>query len=363
MKNVKMILTNRFDPDVRVYKEAKHLIERGYQVEILCWDRENEYIDKEHDEIDGINIKRFFPYAEYGTGTKQLKAFFQFIKECKAYLRKKNYKYIHCHDLDGIITGYLIKKRKNGLIFDMHEFYEAQGSNKMKNYIIRTIVTYLQNKSKFILYVNNEQTKVMSNRNKMKSIYLPNYPESNNYCDKKSISKNLRISYIGAVRQYNELKNLMDASKDFEGVEVNIHGAGVAYKKLYDIRNNYPNVNITGVFKYSDIDNLYKDTDILYAIYPLNSIQNKTSYPVKFFEAIITKTPIIVDKGTVIGKFVLEKNIGFVIDENNVNELKQLIINIDNNRDILKEKISNIEKIQYDFTWEKVVKSLNIIYP
>ena len=44
---VYMILTNGFDPDVRVYKEAKYLVEKNFEVTILCWDRRCEYIDKE----------------------------------------------------------------------------------------------------------------------------------------------------------------------------------------------------------------------------------------------------------------------------------------------------------------------------
>ena len=57
---VYMILTNGFDPDVRVYKEAKYLVEKNFEVTILCWDRRCEYIDKKEEILDGIKIKRFF---------------------------------------------------------------------------------------------------------------------------------------------------------------------------------------------------------------------------------------------------------------------------------------------------------------
>ena len=35
-----MLLTNGFDPDVRVYKEALYLVGRGFSVTVLCWDRD-----------------------------------------------------------------------------------------------------------------------------------------------------------------------------------------------------------------------------------------------------------------------------------------------------------------------------------
>lgn len=362
-EKVKMILTNRSDPDVRVYKEAKYLVEKGFDVEILCWDRENEYKDKEVELLDGIKIKRFFPFAQYGTGLKQLKAFLKFSLECKEYLKNEEYEYLHCHDLDGIIVGYFARKNNVKLIFDMHEFYEVNGKKQKIRYLVRLIVNFLQTKSSFIVYVNDLQTKVMLKKNKSKLIYLPNYPERNNYIgSEKTNSDKLRISYIGAVRQYNELKNLMDACKEIEDVEIYIHGAGVAYKKLNDIKNNYKNVNVTGKYDFTDSARLYSETDILYALYPTTSIQYLTSYPVKLFEAIITKTPIIVSKGTVLETFINNHGIGFVVDGSKIEEIKELIEFINNNRDLLEEKEKNLEKIQYDYSWDEVVRNLDKVY-
>ncbi len=54
MAIVKMILTNGFEPDLRVYKEAKYLISKGHKVEIICWDREARYKDKPNEIIEVI---------------------------------------------------------------------------------------------------------------------------------------------------------------------------------------------------------------------------------------------------------------------------------------------------------------------
>ncbi|MBU5294107.1 glycosyltransferase family 4 protein [Anaerosalibacter bizertensis] len=363
MRKVKMILTNRFDPDVRVYKEAKYLVERGFDVEILCWDRENDYVDKEVEVVDGIRIKRFFPYSKYGTGLKQLKSFIGFVKECKKYLKNKEYQYLHCHDLDGVIAGYFARNNNSKLIFDMHEFYEVNGKKQKIRYLMRSIVNCLQNKSDYIIYVNDIQTSTMSSKNKQKLVYLPNYPEQKNYigCE-KSKSHRLRISYIGAVRQYNELKNLMDACNEMNDVEIYIHGAGVAHKRLKNIKGDYNNVFITGKYDFTQSAKLYSETDILYVLYPTSSIQYLTSYPVKFFEGIITKTPMIVNKGTVLEDFIKEYGIGFAVEGGNISEIRELVEYINKNRYILDEKVKNLEKIQYDYSWQEVVKNLDNIY-
>ena len=35
-----MLLSNAFDPDPRVHQEAVSLAQNGYDVQLLCWDRE-----------------------------------------------------------------------------------------------------------------------------------------------------------------------------------------------------------------------------------------------------------------------------------------------------------------------------------
>ena len=155
-KKVYMILTNGFDPDVRVYKEAKYLVEKEYDVEILCWDRKCEYEGKTVETIDEIKIKRFHILSQPGTGMKQLSSYLKFMIEIREYLKKEKYDYLHCHDFDGILVGILTKKRKNHkLIFDMHEIYKNYAY--AKNIFFDLIFKYVLRKSDYIIYVNNEQ--------------------------------------------------------------------------------------------------------------------------------------------------------------------------------------------------------------
>ena len=46
MKKIKMILGNSFKSDIRVLKEARTLVQNGYEVEVLAWDRENELLNR-----------------------------------------------------------------------------------------------------------------------------------------------------------------------------------------------------------------------------------------------------------------------------------------------------------------------------
>ena len=194
-------------------------------------------------------------------------------------------------------------------------------------------------------------------------IYLPNYPSELLGKSIKKVETNLlNISYIGGVRQYDEFKNLFEATKKIEKIRVNIHGMGTAYNRLKAIEDEYTNVNMTGRYNPSQTAELYGSSNIIYCVYSMNNENWRTAYPIKFYESIVTKTPIIVSKGSVLEEFLKENDIGFVVDGDNIEEIRLLIEDIKNNINILDEKVRNLEKIQFEYTWENVVNNLNFIY-
>src|SRR5207248_208543 len=66
---VLMLLSNCFDPDPRVYAEARTLVEAGYEVCVLSWDRESK--GREHEVTDGIEVQRFYVSSSHGRGVGQ----------------------------------------------------------------------------------------------------------------------------------------------------------------------------------------------------------------------------------------------------------------------------------------------------
>lgn len=103
-----MILTNGFAPDLRVYKEAQYISSIGHDVEILCWDRESKFADKPVEYFGNIKVVRFFEKSKYGSGLRQIFKLLKFGHACKKYLKNIDYTYLHCHDLDGMLTRLFI---------------------------------------------------------------------------------------------------------------------------------------------------------------------------------------------------------------------------------------------------------------
>lgn len=373
-KRVKMLLDNNFQPDVRVYKEARFLVERGYDVEIIAMDKKNEKLDKQDEVMDGIKVHRLYPRSKYVTGLinkykiiSKFKMFIYFIWlikfgcQTKTYLKKDSaYCYLHCHDLMMAALAAIILKDKL-LVFDMHEYY-LKGDNSKRDWMLQKILTYTQNKAAYIIYVNNFQLKGISEENRRKCIELPNYPDIHLFKEiDKTVTSKIRIAYIGAARDYMSLKFFIDAScnPDFE---FRIHGIGSSYQELKKYAESIgKNEILTGTYDgINDIEMLYRNTDILYCVYQTKSANWQSAYPVKFFEAILTCTPIIVNEKAPYAKMVIDKRIGFCIDAEDPEALPTLLGNI--TIETLAEMKKNLYDIRFDYTWDKKVCNLLEIY-
>ena len=378
-KKIFMLLNNCFEPDIRVYKEAKYLVKTGTDVEILCIDKKNKFIDRPEDELEGIKIKRFFARTEKTTKLiekskiiaklKYIIYFFwlmKFIRKVKKYLKDKEFEILHCHDLVMAFCGVIFFKNKK-IVFDMHEYY-GNGKNKVKNFFIKKIVFYTQNRAEWIIHVNEIQKNSCQKKNINKLIEIPNYPELSAYTNiNKTNSDKIRISYIGKVRDFYSISKLIDCSKKFERMEFKIYGNGSQYDNLlkYAKEKGKENVMMGYFDAISESEKIYNNTDVLYSVYDIKgkeSLNWKNAMPVKSYEAIITLTPIIASENTILGNFVKEKNIGFTIDIRKEGDLEKILKSISDNPDVLKEKIESIKEIQYTYTWEEVVKRLDKIY-
>ena len=357
-KKIYMILTNGFDPDFRVLKEAIVLRNEGYEIEIICWDRKGDYKDQTYCiRDDGIIIKRMYIPSKPGTGIKQLIPFFKFMKRTKAYLNGKEYLCLHCHDFDGVVIGnYVQLLKKKSIIFDMHECYKSK-----IYYKIRFAFQHFINISKFVIHVNDEQINDWSGKDKAKCVFLPNYPEVKYFLPIEKIlhKDSINVNYVGTVRDYNAINTLVETSNKVDKIKIGIYGNGLAYERLKQ-ENKKENVTIYGRFDAThEIGNIYRNTDLLYCVFDPENYNWKTSFPTKLFEAIITRTPVIVSKNTVASDFVQKNKIGESVPYMDAEALSNAINKIISNYNFYKE---NLCKISKEYQWEDISKKLVEMY-
>ncbi len=363
MKHVTFILTNGFFPDVRVYKEAKHLVDTGFRATILCWHRDVSRELPEHEIMDGIELIRYKIPSIYGTGIKQVGAYWKYIGKCKEYLMSHDTDYLHCNDVDGAIAGYIANKRKIPFVFDMHEFYEKGSS--FRRGITRSIVIFFLKRSVAGLYENAAYLSKDYKSVFQKLYPLRNYPDAEmvKYLPKTE-SAFFRVAYHGVVRQYEEFIALFEAVKDMPDVRVDINGSGMTVPRLKEKEKEYQNVHINGPYNgITESTRLYSETDALFCGYDATDPNYQGDAEViKFYEAICTGTPMIMTAGIGMAEKVENNHFGIACDTRSADEIRQAIQKMKDDRDFWNKSHESELSVADNYTWESAVKVLDKIY-
>lgn len=138
------------------------------------------------------------------------------------------------------------------------------------------------------------------------------------------VSPRLTIGYFGLVRYLPPLEKLIQAveklSDNRKLVEVRIAGEGV--EKLIAACGEKDFVIYGGSFNYSEsIASLYEGVDLIYAVYDSSDRNCQVAMPTKFYESLLFKIPILVAKGTLVGREVSELGTGTSVNVDDPREL------------------------------------------
>lgn len=361
IKKIVFIASNPFNPEPRAEKQIRTLVDSGYDVSIIGWDRENKNkIDNNLDDIPKvlINIK-----SSFGSGLKtllplmafQLCLVFNLIK-----LRNK-YDAIHCVNFDtalvGLIVGKMLRKK---IVYDIYDYYvDAFSVPRLLKTIIKRLDTLVIEKVDVVILPLESRVIQIRPAKAKKLVYIYNTPQDEYF----PVSKNekLTISYIGVLQEGRYIEEILNFVDTHDEVHLNIAGFGKPgiIAQIESTKNCvfYGKVNY---FKGLEIS---ASSDILICIYDPNNPNHKYSAPNKFYEAMMLGKPIIVAKGMGIDEYVFEKDTGFVIDYSDTNSLTSILNEINLDRENLLLKGQNARKsYEKNFSWELMKINLLQLY-
>jgi glycosyltransferase involved in cell wall biosynthesis len=122
-QHVVMLLSNGYEPDRRVQKEAHALAAAGYRVTIIAWDR-NGNLPPHEMERGRVAVVRIRVMAGYGTGRDLLPRLLLFWWRALHELRRARPDIVHAHDLDTLLLAYCYgSSARIPVVFDAHEYY------------------------------------------------------------------------------------------------------------------------------------------------------------------------------------------------------------------------------------------------
>ncbi|MDO5157074.1 MAG: glycosyltransferase family 4 protein [Eubacteriales bacterium] len=329
MKRVILLRSTPVNPDPPVEKMAATLVENGYKVTIVGWDREENYrMNKEviGDTDHQITFVRLGIKACYGGGIKKnLLPIIRF--QCRLYnwlaKNKEEYDIIHAFDFDtGLVASRCAKQFRKKLIYHVLDYYvDSHGlDNTSLEKPIRRLENSVINFADSTIICTEKRKEQIQGSNPKKLFIIHNTPKEGILDSTFKIqngamnSKKMKIAYVGVLDGGRALLELAEIVSKNEMLELHIGGFGPLSDRIEELSNSNDNIFYYGKLPYPCTLALESQCDVMVAIYNPKVPNNKYAAPNKFYESIMLGKPIIMAQNTGFDEIILQHDLGVCID-------------------------------------------------
>lgn len=370
-----MLLSKLFMIDLRVYNEAIALTKKGHKVTIIVWDRLKQY--PKEDIVDGIKIIRIHNdflmkvlpndifrnppwwYRAYKTGLNLHKNGF-------------NFDVVHCHDLDTLPAGILIKNKTGcKLVYDAHEIFGYMIEGNVPKIVVKTAFALekkLVKKVDHIITVNEPLDNYFKNISKKPITIVMNCKNLKTKTFQKTKNKIFTIVFIGTIDKGRLFPEIIDTIGSIDNIKFIIAGKNEnvnLYNKVKNTSSKYKNVEFLGQIPFNKVMNLTSKADLIINPVDSSTRNSKITTPNKLLEAMATGKPIICNKNTHAGELTEKNKCGLVV-ESNLDSIKKAIIKLRDDPVLCEELGKNgLEKAIKEYNWakqkEKLIQTYNKI--
>lgn len=331
----------------------------------------DEKVIKKSLNIAGKNIPNYeiqLP-AIIGGGIKNIVPLMKYNKILYNWLKNNRDKYdaIHAVDYDAASVAMKIKnKYDKKFVYHIADFYADSRLN-----IPGFLKTYLRKKEYNI--INHADSTIICSEDRKEQIagshpknlvvvhntppIEQEEPQINPILDKEK----LELTYVGGLEKKRFIDQIIPIIKKLPDYRLTLAGSiGDARETVAEIPN-IDNITFLGKVAYEEALELYKEADIMFAMYDPNHPNHRYSAANKVYEAMLLGKPIIVANNTGMDKIVRTENMGYTIDFNQ-EAFKDLLFYIGNNRDELLEKSKNAYDAYSRYSWEEMEKRIISLY-
>ena len=369
-KYILMLLSNPATYDTRPLKEANSLIKNGYKVIILAWDREGNY--PKQTLSNGLLIRRFNFKSPYGQSIRTIISFFFYYVWCILSSSTLNFKAIHCHDVDTLFCGILIKMLRFSrikLIYDMHDHPIAFLEKFQKaHFLVKVVFAMAKHYANHVIVVNDGFVEYLSKMGfqRKKMTVIMNVPSKSEYSNFNVANRNrekFTIFYYGEIGVRRGVHKLIEAVKDLKCVELLLAGKGDLVPIVKNLEKKYNNIKYLGWISTSEIDHLVKEADLIPSLYMPDNINHILASPEKLFTAMEHGVPALVPEGSYQANIVRKYECGIVVDMNDTAKIRETIIKLAPSPELCRKLGENgIKTARELFNWEVMEQRLFHLY-
>ena len=375
MKNILMLFSMSFEPYqgryLRAYNEARTLIESGHQVTVLGWDRSGK--SKLCEVRDGINIERIHVEAPDSSSIHSLPNFMRFSFKALSHVRSRRFDLIHCHNLQLLPLGILLKKFKRvPLIFDSCEpdYFALYPPNLHGT--AKSLEILLAKQADAVFVHNDYQVKKYRKIGHPLVALIGSYPTKKMILEKPQMpqkKEKMIIGRIGSIYQNNGIEEILAGfrliSKRMENVELFFAGRVFnAYQNQFKQLTNgmEDKIKVFGAFNSGDMPKLYSLIDISIIVYR-RSQWFKNITPTKFFDSLAMGVPVIVSDMGGLKDIVENYRCGIVVDERNPEMIAEAIQKMADDPFLRHEMaINGLRAVRNNYNWDKMRQKFLAIY-
>jgi glycosyltransferase involved in cell wall biosynthesis len=361
--------SNPIDPDPRVEKEARALLNAGYQVEVIAWDRTGELPRTESK--DNFTIHRLAIPAEYARGMGNLPALIRWEWGLLGWLLRygQEFDVLHACDFDtvlpALICRWLYRKK---LVYDIFDFY-ADHLRKTPEWIkslIRWADLRAASRADAVILVDEaRKPQILGVRIKrLRVIYntpedtTPEITDATN-----QITTGLRIVYVGLLQFERGLLELLTVLEEHPEWELDLAGFGGDSQSILARAEILPNVTWHGRIPYQKTLQLTASADVSFATYDPEIPNHRYASPNKIFEAMMLGIPIIAARGTNMDRIALENECGLVVEYGDLVDLENALQKLADDPD-LRKRLGENGRAAYEneYSWEIMAERLTSLY-
>ena len=322
-----------------------NIVKKKYKTGIMFWKKNPK---QKAYQFEGCSVYEIQVKANDCNPLARLIPTAQYYKKALKILEEKNPKCIHVSKVDSMYLVWRYWKKaeeKPHIIYDISDLHTL-AYNDEKNLVkilIRDTLWKIEKKiSQCVDYILLTSLKFYDEYyndfyNQTQVIFVPNAPDTSCFDGfKKKKSGPFTIGFIGSVRYFNQIKDLIDAANE-TGVNVFIAGSGEDEQRLRDYAKEMSYVQFYGKYNYfEEIRKLYENIDCVYALYDTSIKNVRIALPNKLYEGAYCGLPFIASKGVYVAEIIEKYGFGVSAEDGNKTDLINAINKI---KDIDSEQV------------------------
>ncbi len=297
----------------RLLASALFLHQWGFEPQVFFWDRQWEYEER----LTLFSIE-FIPGrtrqpAPYEQGVRSLRLRREWLGVLNRWLREVQPHAVHTCDMDMALSYWLTnsrwRRRAVRWVYDIFDFlWRYHTVPRWLRTLLRSVDRVLYTSADVILLPEESRLQAIPERLRKKVRIAPNAPVLAYFYERGQlpISQEVRIPqpigefvlfYPGVLSESRHVRWLLRIVRDLPEVEVWIAGWGPLRTQVEQDAARHPRIRYLGQLTIDAVLPLYREVDLLFAMYDPRYPVNRQASPSKIFEALWFGIPVLATRG------------------------------------------------------------------